>query len=297
MNVTPSPPNDFEPGSDEYKAWMNTFVDNANMTALLGATAGTGDGNVEGDTETGRITVGTDLVGYLYRYLHIRLAQDINGNTLVSNPSTYTGSSIFIGTFNSASATTDVNSNFVFQEFSWASGRSAYFINTGGRVVRFITADTDPMGGAVAITSTNTTLDMETGISSGTPGDPGADAILVIVDQSNGNIFKNNAGTTTLRADVYIGGSLQDASSHNNYEYKWTYQGNTVCVSSTRQLLNASGVPLTATANVCTTGFPADSTVMTNPSSLGANLRSIIAGAEDVNETANLEIEVSNIPD
>ena len=122
--------------------------------------------------------------------------------------------------------------------------------------------------------------------------------IGVRIDQSNGNVFRNGAGSTELTATVSVGNEDASDAQHSLYDYRWTYQGTVVCVAdSTRQVLNdTNGSPLLATEGssglVCSIGQPADSTIADN---LGSTLRRITVGAEDVNQSAQFVCDVSNI--
>ena len=78
----------------------------------------------------------------------------------------------------------------------------------------------------------------------GEQGDQGADAILISITSSNGNIFKNNSGSTILTAHVYVAGAevtgtvLDDLGS-----IKWYKDGGSTAVSTGATLtVNASDV-------------------------------------------------------
>lgn len=282
--------------------WLQRVSDQHNALVQTGTGGGTLSAGlqVNANNEVVDTNNPTERVGWFERFLHVRLTSDNAGQTLV-DPTTYTGSTLFVHVFNSDSmATPGADANYIIaNQLTWSGTSQIYFVPFGLNNVRFEVADTTPTGRTRISTST-TTIDLEAGVGVGATGDPGPEgpgAILVLVDQSNGNVFRNQAGMTTLRADVHIGGELQPSASHNAYDYKWTYQGNTVCVTANREVVNSNGLPLTTTTTTCTVGFPADSTIGTNPSTLGRNLREIIVGADDVTGTVNLEIDVSNIPD
>ena len=128
------------------------------------------------------------------------------------------------------------------------------------------------------------------------PGDDGVSPILSTIETSDGTVFKNGAGTDkTLTAHIVIGDTIPSETDYNAYNYKWTYGGDTVCIDTNRNVLNADGnVPLVSSDGmVCSTGAPADSTVNTN----SGVLRTIKVGAEDISSSIRLSVEVSNIPE
>ena len=123
------------------------------------------------------------------------------------------------------------------------------------------------------------------------------DTIDLRIDLSNGNTFRNNQGSTELKTTILINGIEATENDHSLYDYKWTYQGNTICVDNNRNVLDDNGLPLTATFDddnnlVCSLGSPADSTI--SPA-LGATLRRINAGAEEVTNATQFVCDVSNI--
>ena len=123
------------------------------------------------------------------------------------------------------------------------------------------------------------------------------DTVDLRIDLSNGNTFRNNQGSTELKTTILINGIEATENDHSLYDYKWTYQGNTICVDNNRNVLDDNGLPLTATFDddnnlVCSLGSPADSTI--SPA-LGATLRRINAGAEEVTNATQFVCDVSNI--
>ena len=104
-------------------------------------------------------------------------------------------------------------------------------------------------------------------------------------------MFRNNAGTDkTLTANINIGGTVPTPSDYAGYDYRWTYNGDTVYVDSGRNLLSINGVPITTPE---AGRFAADSAVTTTV----GDLRSIFIQSSDVNDQLRLAVEVSNIPD
>lgn len=286
---------------EEIALWHQRHA-SATQQLSNGGIGGGGSGEVEVDQDNGRITDSEDnLLGYLHRYLHLRITSDAEGTTLVPDISAFTPDTIYVGTFNSPSTNTPSNTaNFTYTPFSWSSGSSMlYYTNIGGRNVRFTVADDSPGGGALEITMNELFIDLETGASAGPQGErglPGTDALVVRIDSSIGNAFRNDSGSSTLTANLESGGVEASANIHNQLGYRWTFAGQTICVDNSRNVLNTTaGQPLTSTDGmVCSTGVPADSAVSTG---LGTALRSINIGAEDVNSRAHIVCNLSNIPD
>ena len=111
-------------------------------------------------------------------------------------------------------------------------------------------------------------------------------AILVDIETNNGTVFKNDAGSTTLEAVVYVGGVLQTATEIDAYTYRWTVGGADLCVlSGNNQVQDDNGSPQTATGGVCPTGQEI------------ARTKIIVVGAEDVTTTAQFKVDVDNIAD
>jgi predicted phage tail protein len=124
--------------------------------------------------------------------------------------------------------------------------------------------------------------------------------IDIRIDSSEGTVFKNNSGSTTLKATALEDGLEMSDEAHNSMTYAWTDgQGNTLCVTSSREVIDNNGIPLLATGSTgsltCSIGVPADSS---EPACThGSNLREIILGAEDVTEKQNINVIVGNIPE
>lgn len=125
--------------------------------------------------------------------------------------------------------------------------------------------------------------------------------IDIRIDASNGTVFKNNEGSTILKATVLENGSELSDIAHNSMTYSWTDgQEGVLCVTSLgREVIDDNGVPLIATGSAgslsCTTGVPADSSEPANPH--GSSLREIVLGAEDVTDKQTISVIVGNIPD
>ena len=125
--------------------------------------------------------------------------------------------------------------------------------------------------------------------------------IDIRIDSSEGTVFKNNTGSTILKATVLEDGVELSNAAHSLMEYAWTNgQGSVLCVTSTtREVIDNNGVPLLATGSTgslsCSIGVPADS--LEPACTHGSNLREIILGAEDVTEKQNINVIVGNIPE
>lgn len=112
-------------------------------------------------------------------------------------------------------------------------------------------------------------------------GIDGQDSIQVIIETDNGTVFKNDTGSTTLTASVYIGGIEVSVSDYDTFTYEWTVGLlGKVC----RYNIN-NEVSSIAVNGVC----PSGETL--------AVTRTIIVGAEDVNTTAKFKCTIGNIPD
>lgn len=82
----------------------------------------------------------------------------------------------------------------------------------------------------------------------GAKGDAGADAISITITSSNGTIFKNNSGSTTLTAHVYKGGveqSITDAGVCGKLgSIKW-YKGTSTTAVATAKTLTVTASDVT----------------------------------------------------
>ena len=65
----------------------------------------------------------------------------------------------------------------------------------------------------------------------------GADAVTCQVVLTSGTqIFKNNTGTSVARADIYLGGVLQNTAFHNGLTYQWAKNGTNIPAATSRTL-------------------------------------------------------------
>ena len=80
--------------------------------------------------------------------------------------------------------------------------------------------------------------------TTGAQGNPGVDAILISITGSNGNIFKNNSGSTILTAHVYMAGAEVTGSALTALgTIKWYKDGGSSAVGTGATLtVNASDV-------------------------------------------------------
>ena len=135
---------------EEKDLWQQRFVDNYNTFQRMGVGSGggVGDGNVEVDETTGRVTgPGSIFLGYAYRYLHIRFSSDADGTNQIINLNTYTGSTLFVGVYNAmAEGTPPGDANFVYTGFAWNSNFEFSYSLTGARNIRYNAGLTTPNG-------------------------------------------------------------------------------------------------------------------------------------------------------
>jgi len=126
----------------------------------------------------------------------------------------------------------------------------------------------------------------------------GAGALSVNIYSSNGNIFRNDTGTTLLRADVDIGGSLQTDLQHNSFGFKWTLGINVICVDSSGNIASdGMGNIYTETAGLtCQARSVALHRADSNDSTASLNFRQMNLSADDIDNTKTIRCEVSNIP-
>lgn len=73
----------------------------------------------------------------------------------------------------------------------------------------------------------------------GVKGDDGADAITLTITSSNGTVFKNNTGSTTLTAHVFVGGNEQTIENNGTCgslgTVKW-YKGSAASGSAAKSI-------------------------------------------------------------
>ncbi len=117
-------------------------------------------------------------------------------------------------------------------------------------------------------------------------GEAGEDAINVLLSIAEGMFFHNNTGSVkNVKANVYIGGVLQDDTAHNAYHYRWTVGGLLAYADS-----GGNYIATTPGAG----RYPADPDEVD-----GLNFRILLIDFSDVTGTAQLvlNLEVNNLPD
>jgi len=126
----------------------------------------------------------------------------------------------------------------------------------------------------------------------------GLGAISVDIYASNGNIFRNDSGQTTIKANVSIGGTLASETEHGNYDYKWTLGSHVVCVDAYGNVVSDGlGVIYTDTTAVsCQTRNIGYHRADSSDSSSSQNFREITVSADDIGLRDTIRCEVSNIP-
>ena len=153
--------------SDEYQLWFTQVMRIVNQNATT--SAGTGLAGLSLDTGTGEITEGNTLYGYFRRYLHVRFASDANGATQITDASAFTGSTIYIGTFNTETTDLPDNANFVYRPFDFPNNGQISYILEGGRRIQFFTSADAPAGAFAQNTPTTIDLDDIAGEDGATP--------------------------------------------------------------------------------------------------------------------------------
>ena len=280
-------------GDQDFFNQLNTLVDTVSTLQDLPSGGGaTGGGTVVEvqNADTGRVTVEGNLTRYLYRYIHYRFSSDPNGQNLISDVTTFTGATLYINVNNSQSASVENDAAYTISPFSWADGHHIGYRVSGGGTIFFVT-QADPIAQPlVEITDAAGTIDLFNVSASGLTGPAGPGGVTAWIESNDGTVFRNNAGPQkTLTANVNIGGTVPTPTDYAGYNYRWTYEGDTVYVDSGRNLLTIEGVPITTPQ---AGRFAADSTVTTT---VGL-LRDIFVQNDDVNNQLRLGVEVSNIP-
>ncbi len=125
-----------------------------------------------------------------------------------------------------------------------------------------------------------------------------SDGLSVYITTDSGTVFKNSVGTPKiLTANVNLGGVTPSDTDYNSYNYDWTYEGNTICLTNdgSRTVISTNGIPNTVNGSgVCALGVPAnsaDSAAIAVSLNTGV-LRSIVVGPEDVNTQIRIAVSV-----
>ena len=164
------PPSWTDVSSEEYQLWFTQVarIINNNATGAVGGGAGDISGLVL-NTASGEIIQGAELYGYFRRYLHIRFASDINGSTQVTDPTSFTGTTLYIGTFNTDLTNLPADANFVYRPFTFPTGGQVSYRLEGGRRIEFSTLATAPTGNTLLNTPGFIDLDDIIGEAGDTP--------------------------------------------------------------------------------------------------------------------------------
>jgi len=131
-----------------------------------------------------------------------------------------------------------------------------------------------------------------------TSGVDGSGAVAVNIYSNNGTVFRNDTGTTVLKANVDIGGTLQDNNQHDTYDYNWSVGSDTLCVDAYGNIASdgLGNIYTDTVAVTCQSRGPyhrADSSDTT----VSINFRQITLSADDIGMVETIRVSVANIPD
>jgi len=91
---------------------------------------------------SGQITSSSGVVGYLYRYLHIKYADSFDGSVNFSDSPT---NKTYFGINNSDSSTESTNyADYIWLPFDFSTTNFFYYIVSGGRQFRYYLGPTAP---------------------------------------------------------------------------------------------------------------------------------------------------------
>jgi len=193
---------------------------------------------------------------------------------------------------------TTTNNLYIFSEGSWVPASKVLHIayaleifnpNIEGKITDESQAD----GFSESPFDSSGTLHPWRGIYLGLPTRPqtatsftwentrGQSSVQVIIEADNGTVFKNNTGTTTLTAYVYIGGNELTTAQYNDLTYSWSMGlAGKVC----RYSINNQVSSIADSSDTCPAGEAL------------AEGRSIEVGAEDVLSASKFKCTINNIP-
>ena len=155
---------------DEDPAWANHINKIGDAINNISTTGGSG---VEvQDANTGRVTINGNLSRYLYRYIHIRVTSDEEGETLV-NPATFAGSVIYLQVNNNSSSDTP-GTAFQSQAFEWSALHNLYYRVSGLGAILFGVQTTAVAQPFVEVTHNVLTIDTTNVSAIGAPGIDGS---------------------------------------------------------------------------------------------------------------------------
>lgn len=131
-----------------------------------------------------------------------------------------------------------------------------------------------------------------------TSGTNGSGAVAVNIYSANGTVFRNDTGTTVLRANVDIGGTLQEDSQHDTYTYQWSIGDDILCVDSYGNIASdgLGNIYTDTVAATCQIRGPYHRADSSN-STASLNFRQITLSADDIGMVETIRVLVSNIPD
>jgi len=126
----------------------------------------------------------------------------------------------------------------------------------------------------------------------------GAGAVAVNIYSSNGTVFRNDTGTTVLKANVDIGGTLQNDTQHDTYNYNWLLANDTLCVDAYGNIASdgLGNIYTDTVAVTCQSRGPyhrAD----TSDSTVSLNFRQVTLSADDIGMVETIRVSVANIND
>ena len=153
----------------DFQNHINTMGDAIRELQDLPSGAAGGDAVEVADGNTGRVTVDGALTRYLYRYIHYRITSDAAGTTLV-DPTSYTGSTIYVGVNNSNQVMAAADAAYQYQAFMWGSGYNLGYQVSGYGNFQALTQTSALPGNAAAIDNSTGTIDTQITIAEGEPG-------------------------------------------------------------------------------------------------------------------------------
>ena len=195
-------------GEDADVIWNNRVAVAVNEISDLMGTASTSTGMGVTTRTDGGAQVTDNLIIYPNRYLHIRYAENADGSTQITDLSGYSGSTVFVGTFNSDSQNLAGTESFFYREFDWDNGTNNFYYNaTGGGRVIFDVQSTSPGSGYTEQSTPlvgASALDLEAGIAQGQDG-----TSTFIIYASNANGASQSFDQETRNFIRFVSGTAQ----------------------------------------------------------------------------------------
>lgn len=273
----------------DYPLWADQETKDIYLTELArivnqNATTSVGTGGPSTSTTglminstSGEVLQGDSVYGYSRRYLFIRVTSDSAGNTVITDLNSFSGSNIFVHTYNSNSISTpDASVVFRSTQFDWDSNNGIFYNNIGGGRLEFSSEDETPGPGENWTQITDGTqfrFDLESGVSVGPQGIAGADAFSVRIEARmrpagvpassigaddsinpadwdfapSGTFFRNNDGAIrTLVAFARSGTDFVSLAAHQGGTYSWTKNGQISSFATAGANRFSRWVPITA---------------------------------------------------